>query len=178
MRTYCRIAAYDSCSFNCQLSHKCIANVDNVQTSLFSVLVKSNVHDSALICCAMCWYLTIKPVLILRKMWGHLVWTVPDNQLACKINLFSLHKWFVMPMHYTCCRRASYRWQLALLDAHRRKLVLVVQTHRPGSKLVFWNDFTFLCPTIFRITWVRTDKGGRSISTDWEGIYTVVSIKQ
>lgn len=54
-------------------------------------------------------------------------------------------------------------YQLVLLHAHRRKLVLVIQADWSSGKLVLRNDFTFSHSAIFRVAWVETNKEADSI---------------
>lgn len=43
-------------------------------------------------------------------------------------------------------------WSVALV-AHRRELILVIQTDRPLGELVLWDYLTFLGPTVLWVTW-------------------------
>lgn len=56
--------------------------------------------------------------------------------------------WIMRSSRYSA--ELLFEW-LRLLDAHRRKLILVVQTHGSSSKLMFWNNFSFLGTSIFRV---------------------------
>lgn len=49
-------------------------------------------------------------------------------------------------------------YQLVLLHAHRRKLVLIIQADWSSGKLVLGNDFTFSHSTVFRVAWVETNR--------------------
>lgn len=40
----------------------------------------------------------------------------------------------------------------AILDAHRRELILVIKTDRSCCKLMLWNDFALLCAAIFSVS--------------------------
>ena len=51
---------------------------------------------------------------------------------------------------------------LGVPDAHRRELVLVIETHRPRRKLVFGDDLSSERPAILRITWKPTVRRERS----------------
>lgn len=117
----------------------------------------------------LCPRVELSPKFLTPDIVGIRYW-IKSSFLNCareSVSLWSLslyvHECFGMSIKYTCCRRASYSGQLALLDAHRRKLVLVIQTHRTGSEFVLWNDFAFNGPAVFRVAWVETGEGGRQI---------------
>lgn len=42
---------------------------------------------------------------------------------------------------------------LRVPNAHRGKLILVVETHWSRGELVFWNNFSAERPAVLRVTW-------------------------
>lgn len=48
-------------------------------------------------------------------------------------------------------------WSVTLV-AHRRELVLVIQTDGALSELVLWDDLTLLGSTILRVTWKGSEE--------------------
>lgn len=105
-------------------------------------------------------YILLRSVRGVRNMesWGSNILARLDPRPAGVLGgegrglMFQTQRYFCPPF---LCFKA---WSVALV-AHRRELILVIQTDRPLSELVLWDYLTFLGSTVLWVTWQEIRRG-------------------